>query len=168
MLFILLCTSFVCGLSIRGSGFSRNRRSRASHCPRSQLGRCQARADIIVFGTAQPFVTGRIMIEKSPENQPDETDGAGQDECPLPPPMNGDPGDQQRRHDRADHRARIIKSGGQRRSFCGNHSATVLLAAGKLPDSPTPSRARAIAKPAVPVAKPCSTAAMLQTAKERP
>ena len=113
MLFILLCTSFVCGLSIRGSGFSRNRRSRASHCPRSQLGRCQARADIIVFGTAQPFVTGRIMIEKSPENQPDETDGAGQDECPLPPPMNGDPGDQQRCHDRADHRARIIKSGGQ-------------------------------------------------------
>ena len=73
----------------------------------------RARADIIVFGTAQPFVTGRIMIEKSPENQPDETDGAGQDECPLPPPMNGDPGDQQRRHDRADHRARIIKSGGQ-------------------------------------------------------
>ena len=62
MLFILLCTPFVCGLSIRGSGFSRNRRSRASHCPRSQLGRCQARADIIVFGTAQPLVTGRIMI----------------------------------------------------------------------------------------------------------
>ena len=29
------------------------------------------------------------------------------------------------------------------RSFCGNHSATVLIAAGKLPDSPSPSRKRA-------------------------
>ena len=29
------------------------------------------------------------------------------------------------------------------RSFCGNHSATVLIAAGKLPDSPSPRKKRA-------------------------
>ncbi len=34
------------------------------------------------------------------------------------------------------------------RSFFGNHSAVVLIAAGKLPPSPSPSRNRAMAKPA--------------------
>ena len=29
------------------------------------------------------------------------------------------------------------------RSFCGNHSATVLIAAGKFPDSPSPRKKRA-------------------------
>ena len=29
------------------------------------------------------------------------------------------------------------------RSLCGNHSATVLIAAGKLPDSPSPRKKRA-------------------------
>jgi hypothetical protein len=33
------------------------------------------------------------------------------------------------------------------RSFFGNHSATVLIAAGKLPDSPRPRRKRATLKP---------------------
>src|SRR6476469_902645 len=35
------------------------------------------------------------------------------------------------------------------RSFAGNHSATVLIDAGKLPDSPNPSAKRAALKPAV-------------------
>ena len=34
------------------------------------------------------------------------------------------------------------------RSFFGNHSAVALIAAGKLPPSPSPSRKRAMAKPA--------------------
>src|SRR5260221_2002699 len=34
------------------------------------------------------------------------------------------------------------------RSRCGNHSATVLIAAGKLPDSPSPSRNRTTRNPA--------------------
>src|ERR1051325_7462197 len=34
------------------------------------------------------------------------------------------------------------------RSLRGNHSATVLIAAGKLPDSPSPSRKRTTMKPA--------------------
>ena len=49
------------------------------------------------------------------------------------------------------------------RSFCGNHSATALTAAGKFPDSPAPSRARATPKPATVRARACPMAARLQT-----
>ena len=37
------------------------------------------------------------------------------------------------------------------RSFLGNHSATVLMQEGKLPDSPIPSPKRAAAKPIQPM-----------------
>src|SRR5256885_2204283 len=47
------------------------------------------------------------------------------------------------------------------RSRLGNHSATVLMAPGKLADSPSPSRARAAEKPAVVRAKACPIAATL-------
>src|ERR1017187_4938952 len=47
------------------------------------------------------------------------------------------------------------------RSRFGNHSATVLIAAGKLPASPSPSRKRAQPKPKADVASPCIMAAML-------
>src|SRR5437764_541560 len=49
------------------------------------------------------------------------------------------------------------------RSFCGNHSATALTAAGKFPDSPAPSRARAKPKPATVRARACPMAARLHT-----
>jgi hypothetical protein len=45
------------------------------------------------------------------------------------------------------------------RSLRGYHSATVLIAAGKLPDSPNPSANRAIAKPTTLSAKACAAAA---------
>ena len=48
------------------------------------------------------------------------------------------------------------------RSRFGNHSATVLIAPGKLADSPSPSRARAAANPAVVRAKAVLIAARLQ------
>src|SRR4051812_49346882 len=41
------------------------------------------------------------------------------------------------------------------RSFLGNHSAVVLIAAGKLPDSPMPSMNRAAMKPKVVRASAC-------------
>ena len=47
-------------------------------------------------------------------------------------------------------------------SFFGNHSATVLMAAGKLPDSPKPRAALAIPKPNVVFTTPCKQAAILQ------
>src|SRR5262245_17146595 len=47
------------------------------------------------------------------------------------------------------------------RSRLGNHSAVVLIAAGKLPDSPRPSAARAIAKPFAVRANAWLIAAML-------
>ncbi|MNX77047.1 hypothetical protein D3C86_1085700 [compost metagenome] len=47
------------------------------------------------------------------------------------------------------------------RSFLGNHSATVFIAAGKLPASVTPRKIRATLKPIVPVAIACATAAKL-------
>ena len=49
------------------------------------------------------------------------------------------------------------------RSRRGNHSAVVLIAAGKLPPSPMPSSARTIAKPVTEPTAACSIAAMLQT-----
>src|SRR5580658_2954321 len=48
------------------------------------------------------------------------------------------------------------------RSFLGNHSATDLIAAGKLPDSPRPRPERAIVKPSVLRASACAMANMLQ------
>src|SRR3954469_20537895 len=45
------------------------------------------------------------------------------------------------------------------RSFFGNHSATVLIDAGKFPDSPMPSANRAAAKPKTECAKACDAAA---------
>ena len=45
------------------------------------------------------------------------------------------------------------------RSLRGNHSATVLMAAGKLPDSPSPSAKRAITKPTTLSANACAAAA---------
>ena len=50
------------------------------------------------------------------------------------------------------------------RSDFGNHSATVLIAAGKLPDSPRPRPKRAAPKVSALVARPCDIAATLQTA----
>ena len=47
------------------------------------------------------------------------------------------------------------------RSRFGNHSATVLMAAGKLPASPSPRRKRAQPKPNAEAARPCSMAATL-------
>src|SRR5579863_448657 len=47
-------------------------------------------------------------------------------------------------------------------SFLGNHSATDLIAAGKLPDSPRPSPERAIVKPSVLRARACAMANTLQ------
>src|SRR5512142_1579731 len=54
------------------------------------------------------------------------------------------------------------------RSFLGNHSATVFLAAGKLPDSLRPSSPRHNPKPNTPFATACPIAAMLQKATETP
>src|SRR5258706_10715426 len=51
------------------------------------------------------------------------------------------------------------------RSFLGNHSAVVLIAAGKFPDSPIPSAARATPKPRAERASACPIAAMLQMIK---
>src|ERR1039458_6214610 len=53
------------------------------------------------------------------------------------------------------------------RSRFGNHSATVLMAAGKLPASPKPSRKRAQPKPIADAASACSMAAMLHQPKAR-
>ena len=47
------------------------------------------------------------------------------------------------------------------RSFFGNHSAVALMAAGKFPDSPKPSAARAAANPATVLAKAADIAARL-------
>src|SRR5258707_8505090 len=49
------------------------------------------------------------------------------------------------------------------RSFLGNHSATVLIAAGKFPASPAPRAARATPKPNAELARACPIAARLQT-----
>ena len=49
------------------------------------------------------------------------------------------------------------------RSFCGNHSATVLMQAGKFAASPKPSKTRAIPKVNALVASACPMAARLQT-----
>src|SRR6266576_5716902 len=49
------------------------------------------------------------------------------------------------------------------RSSLGNHSATVLIAPGKLADSPSPSRARAAENAAVVRANACPIAARLHT-----
>src|ERR1044071_7097912 len=56
------------------------------------------------------------------------------------------------------------------RSRLGNHSATVLTAPGKFPDSPTPSSARAALKPATVRASAWAIAATLHTtmAREKP
>src|SRR2546422_892374 len=47
------------------------------------------------------------------------------------------------------------------RSRCGNHSAVVLMAAGKLPASPRPRKKRAIPKPSAEAAKACAMEARL-------
>ena len=49
------------------------------------------------------------------------------------------------------------------RSFFGNHSAIVLMAAGKLPDSVNPSADLATINPNVLLIKACITAAMLHS-----
>src|SRR5262245_48786835 len=56
------------------------------------------------------------------------------------------------------------------RSFLGNHSATALIDAGKLPDSPIPRAKRAAPKPNTERASACPIAARLQTttANENP
>src|ERR1700735_4389043 len=51
-------------------------------------------------------------------------------------------------------------------SFFGNHSATDLIAEGKLPDSPTPRPERAIVKPSVLRARACAMAKILQIIME--
>jgi hypothetical protein len=53
-------------------------------------------------------------------------------------------------------------------SFFGNHSATLLMAAGKLPPSPRPSVILATTNPGVLPAKECAIAAMLHTTMEMP
>src|SRR5215471_4638851 len=52
------------------------------------------------------------------------------------------------------------------RSFRGNHSATALIAEGKLPPSPSPSATRAVAKPVTLPTAAWPIAAMLQAAME--
>src|ERR1019366_9919406 len=52
------------------------------------------------------------------------------------------------------------------RSFGGNHSATVLIAVGKLPDSPSPSAKRAVPKPNTDRASACAIAARLHSTME--
>jgi hypothetical protein len=52
------------------------------------------------------------------------------------------------------------------RSFLGNHSAVVLIAAGKLPASPMPSANRAAMKLSVPRASACAAAASDQTMRQ--
>src|SRR5688572_33093426 len=52
------------------------------------------------------------------------------------------------------------------RSFFGNHSAVVLIAAGKFPASPMPSAKRAAMKLYVPRAKACAAAAIDQTIRQ--
>src|SRR5215470_15710052 len=56
------------------------------------------------------------------------------------------------------------------RSFRGNHSATVLMQAGKFPASPSPSAKRAPAKPTTEVTAAWAIAAILQnrTESEKP
>ena len=49
------------------------------------------------------------------------------------------------------------------RSFRGNHSATDLIDAGKLPASPSPRRKRVTDMPMMLFTKPCKTPAMLHT-----
>src|ERR1700735_5330853 len=48
------------------------------------------------------------------------------------------------------------------RSRCGNHSVTVLIAAGKLPDSPSPRQPRAIPNSNALLASACPIADKLQ------
>src|SRR5512138_1100766 len=52
------------------------------------------------------------------------------------------------------------------RSFRGNHSATALMAEGKLPASAPPKAARAAPKPKTVRARACEAAARLQTKTE--
>ena len=52
------------------------------------------------------------------------------------------------------------------RSFFGNHSVTVFIAAGKFPDSPSPNMPRAKANPKTELASACPIAARLQIAIE--
>src|SRR5215467_918490 len=52
------------------------------------------------------------------------------------------------------------------RSFFGNHSATALMDAGKLPDSPKPRANRATPKPNTEWASACAIAAKLQNNTE--
>src|SRR5512133_3297872 len=51
-------------------------------------------------------------------------------------------------------------------SFFGNHSATVLMAAGKFPDSPNPRNPLAIMNPPVLFASACAMAAKDQTTSD--
>ena len=53
------------------------------------------------------------------------------------------------------------------RSFLGNHSATVLMAAGKLPASPNPRANLAAPKPKADRAKECAIAEKLQNTMAR-
>src|SRR5215831_11566976 len=53
------------------------------------------------------------------------------------------------------------------RSFLGNHSATALIEAGKLPDSPIPSKKRAKPKPKTEWARAWAIAAMLHNVIDR-
>src|SRR5215471_10567843 len=53
------------------------------------------------------------------------------------------------------------------RSFLGNHSATALIEAGKLPDSPNPKAKRATPKPKTDLASAWAIAARLQKNTER-
>ena len=53
------------------------------------------------------------------------------------------------------------------RSRCGNHSAVVLMAAGKLPASVTPRNARATLKPKVLLTNACPMAAKLHRKVDR-
>ena len=54
------------------------------------------------------------------------------------------------------------------RSFFGNHSVTVFIAAGKLPDSPKPNSPRAKANPNTEFANACPIAARLQIEMDIP
>src|SRR5258708_33180909 len=104
----------------------------------------------------------RCTVEQQPKNQPGKAESAGQEESPAPAQMDSDPGHNQRRDNCADVRAGVENSRRQCTLFFGNHSATLLMLAGKTPASPNPRADLAIAKPASELAIACPMEARLQ------
>ncbi len=82
-------------------------------------------------------------VDGQPGHQPQSAEDSREQERPAPAQAHSNQGDHERRYNRTHIGAGIENAGGQRaRSLQGSHSATVLMAAGKLPDSPNPSKKR--------------------------